>query len=225
MLQFVDELEPIAQDWQSWAAERPAAPIWLAELHLSDESSRFGGVFVTEPRTVMGLRGWDDAREGIRAEIPWVLFDLEKIVRMALHQSGLAFEILTSPVCDPQSDFPSRRVATSAFHAGLVSYYRDIALPLVEGTSTEFWRWRSLLTGWLLSTSGLVSHRLPELITRTNDDSLRGLVDDGSPTVPSATTARHYIDEMVASAHSLGSGPADYDWLDEFVFTRRMELA
>lgn len=205
MVEFADELSPLGGDYEAWAAAHRKAPIWLAEVELA-ATSRLVGVFVTPATEVLGLRAWDDADEGADPA-PWVLFDVEKLIRMALHQSGLAFEALTSATS--WGSFPAREIAQASVTSGILQYYRDVTTPLADG-KTEQWRWRTLLTGALL-TRGIVSQSLPwlcdelQVASRFNQAdfaTLRALLDGPSP---------------------LPGRPTDYDFVNDLIVRLRLE--
>jgi hypothetical protein len=207
MLSFLDSEVQLGADEVAWAHEH--SPVWIAAR--SDESRRFGGVFVTPARRAMGLRGWEDAHEGTTdTGDPWVLFDLEKLIRMALRQSGLAFEFLTSSVTWSPDSFPARKLAESAITRDVAQYYADVARPLLDSDTPDRWRWRSLLTGWALATRGEVSHDLSTLQRLAEVDE------------PSSDDAGRLLEEMRAG-EALPKTPSDYDWLNEMLVDARME--
>lgn len=207
MLEFADEISALEPSWASWAAAHEPRPIWLAALDLAD-GPRICGCFVTPARVALGLRAWDDADEGV-SPAPYALFDIEKLVRMALHQSGLAFEALTSPRTWGELD--SRRIASAAVTADILAYYRDVTEPLEAGNSDP-WRWRTLLTGVLLATEGVISQDLPTLCARL-----------GAARAPSPEAARP-LRERLTSAH-LPARPADYDFLNDLVTSARLDAS
>lgn len=57
-----------------------------------------GGIVLHPARTVLALPGWEDAFEAVVDEQLVVCFDAEKLLRMLLHASQLAIDILASPV-------------------------------------------------------------------------------------------------------------------------------
>jgi hypothetical protein len=200
-LQFVDETGNLDASWVNFASTHDASPMWLAEVN-----GRYVGCFAIDVRTLAGLRPWDDALEG-DSPGPWVLFEVEKLVRMALHQSGLAFEALASAHC--WGDFLAREVANAAATQGLLAYYRDIARPLIEG-NTESWRWRALLTGVAIAREGIVSLSLPRLSQLL-----------GAPLEPDVSCVDELLASLADSQH-LPDRPANYDLLNDVVVDCRM---
>lgn len=57
---------------------------------------RVAGVWTEPTASVLSLRTFDDAREGIIMGSPFVHFEMEKVLRMALRQDVFAFEIFAS---------------------------------------------------------------------------------------------------------------------------------
>lgn len=210
MLSFLDpEVELAGEDLDA-VREHECRPIWIARHELA-ERPRLGGVFVTPARRALGLRGWEDAYEGLAGENPWVIFDLEKLIRMALRQSGLAFELLTSAATWSRAEFGARAIARAAVTRDLIEHYHDVARPLLDDEAeASRWRWRSLLSGWALATRGEVSRNVATLT------ELAGTAEQ-TPAV-----AARLIDEMLAG-DALPRRPADYDWLEESLVNARME--
>lgn len=206
MLDFVDPPAALDPAWEGFARGRPEAPRWLSRVDLDDEHGRVVGCYVTDAATALGLRPWDDAAEGRQGQAAWVLFDVEKLVRMALHQSGLAFEALCSAAT--WGDFPARAIADAAVTVNVLDYYRDVTAPLLHGRA-ERWRYRTLLTGVLLAEQGIVSHDLSTLAGRL---ALEPGVD------LSAAPALH---ERLRSS-SLPTRPSGYDFLNDFVVQARL---
>lgn len=122
--------------WGTWAADhRPPASFLSVysgrAVHGFDSRLRLGGVVVQPAEVVLGIRAWDDAFEGVfeldEEPVPYALFEVEKIVRMMLHQSGLAFEILASPAMLHDEEFPARRIVDAAVTRGILHHYRNVA--------------------------------------------------------------------------------------------------
>ena len=209
MIDYADEIAEVGAPWSTWAATQFQQPIWLARIDASDEAERIVGCFVIDARTALGLRPWDDADEGIEPA-PWALFDIEKLVRMALHQSGLAFEALTAP--QTWGEFPARRVADAAVTQGVLRYYYDVTASLLDG-NTQRWRWRTLLTGALLAREGVMSQSLTTLCDRL-----------AVPAQPDASLATELRAELEHGA-LLPSRPSDYHFLNELVVSARLSAS
>lgn len=225
MLTFLDPVEPLDVDWSRWSELARAQPRWVAqisgpEVNGHDAPRRFGAVFVAPARVVCGLRAWDDAVEGVDSSGPWVAYEAEKIVRMMLHQSGLAFEILASSRVSTE-DFPARRIAEAAVTRQIVGYYRDIARSMVADAAraAELWRWRSALTGLALAHHGVVSTRLETLLEVLSDSALKPLGEGEPPVRQSAAKLIEALDDF---GTILPEQPADYEWLDEWVAAERL---
>lgn len=153
----------------SWRGLPAPAPAWL------------GGVIVQPAKTVLGLRGFEDAFEASMGwgdmQVPVVAFDLEKIIRMALAQSGLALEILGSAalwLSEPQGWEP-QSLARACFHRQVLRHYDDVsrqALRLLEqpqlASQDEPYVWAGLadlLTGATLAREGAFGLSVPALLS------------------------------------------------------------
>jgi hypothetical protein len=244
---FDEGLEP-------WLASRGVSPvhlsIWSGDVLQGYQSqTKIGGVVVHPAETILGIRAWEDAYEGIlsadggQSSAPWVLFDVEKIVRMMLRQSGLAFEILASPIVAPaeqlEASFPAHRVVEAAIHDDILLYYRDCADSIrwsVEGLESGEYR-RQIVDAVRHALTGLA------LIDGRVEFDLRALLEDAEPDIREAVHAlladdtvspdlhellRHrlasWCERLEAPGRSvLGHKPDDYDWLDELVARQRLQ--
>ncbi len=213
MLTFLDEPQRLMLDWPP--AGLDVEPRWLAWLE-GPQGPRVGGAYSETARSVCGLRVWDDAREGVVDQIPWVLFEVEKLVRMLLHRSGLAFEILAAGRAT-HADFDGREVLRCGVTRGVLAHFRDVATPLLE-TNVDHagWRWRNLLTGAALANEGIVSFDEAALRDATAKTHRLG---EGEP--PNGAAVRRLLDTL-DQGDALPESPADYAWLDEFVAAQRM---
>lgn len=221
-MRFLDPVEPLDAEWTP-SPRLDRRPLFLAEVMSPAVNGhsvrrRFGGVYSETARTVCGLRSWDDTREDVIDGEPWALFEVEKLVRMLLRQSGLAFELLASSRT-AGGTFPAREIVRAAVTREIVAYYQDVARPLVEATpaTDELWRWRSLLTGLLLTRTGDVSLHLDTLLDATG--APRGAAGE----VPASDVVADAFAELDVRGAALPATPSDYAWLDEVVATLRME--
>jgi predicted nucleotidyltransferase len=259
-----------SRDWAAWAGRQSPPARFLSawsglEVHGFDSPTRLGGVAVQPAEVVLGLRAWNDAEEGVIAEnaensspensaappVPFVIFDVEKIVRMLLHQSGLAFEILASPVvlhADSLTgaQFPARRLIEAAISADILHHYRDVAIGgmarLVETKgqgariSDALGAVRNALCGVALSR-GEVEFRLPTLLENYALPGLGAVLDEVADEDVEGALAPEFVAELdglmsklIASIQpdrcALPAGPSDYDWLNDFVVdARRREIS
>ncbi len=245
---------------QSSLVENYPAAIHLPIIHIAQFGGmavhgfagveRVGGVFVQPAHSVLGLRAWDDALEGVLpGGAPWVLFEAEKIVRMMLRQSGLALEILASPVGgDWGVDFDARVLVCGAITREIVLYYRDVTrvgvsrlLALVESGRIDDpcledgrgWLqdlFRHLLTGCVLGQQGHVCLHLEHLLdlpvaegVREPLDSLVGGRGDGLAIRElgvQAVRLQGFLE--VEQACALPERPSDYDGLNDWLVTQRL---
>lgn len=260
-LDFVEPVGDLGALWPSeaglddWLDSRGVPPVfsslWSGQpLHGYETPAKLGGVVVHDARCVLGIRAWDDAYEGVLSAadsdktVPWVLFDVEKIVRMMLRQSGLAFEILASPVraTDGQlggRSFPARRVIEAAIHQDILFYYRDLADSVdwsVEGLASREYRLqivdavRNALTGLQL-IDGRVVFELSALLDEVEADvaeAVRALAEDDTIDDEQHELIRDRLATWcqrleTPGVSALGEQPDDYDWLDELVVEQRLE--
>ena len=251
----LDALWPSEAGLDDWLASRGLPPVYASlwsgpQIHGYDTPSKLGGVVVHDAQTVPRIRAWDDAFEGILsrsdtdATVPWVLFDVEKIVRMMLRQSGMALEILASPV--RASDvtlgdwsFPARRIIEAAIHQDILFYYRDCADSVnwnADGLSSREYRLqvvdavRHALTGLELM-DGRVVFGLTALLSDVEADvaeAVRALAEDDTIDEEKHALIRDRLATWCQRLETpgpspLGEQPDDYDWLDELVVEQRLE--
>lgn len=228
--------------WGTWAADhRPPASFLSVcsgrAVHGFDSRLRLGGVVVQPAEVVLGIRAWDDAFEGVlefdEEPVPYALFEVEKIVRMMLHQSGLAFEILASPAVLHDEDFPARRIVDAAVTRGILHHYRDVAsgwmarLVETKGEGAEpadvLDVVRNALTGRAL-VDGRAAFDVWALADEFQLTALLQDVEEGvEPALIDEVSAK--VDELLEAVRpedaSLPERPNDYDWLNDFVVSSR----
>lgn len=261
------EVQTGIQDWAGWGRAQPVAASFLSAwsgpgVHEIPTPWRLGGVMVHPAKTILGIRAWNDAHEGLLSAapeagalfendapmpapgVPFVLFDLEKIVRMMLHQSGLAFEILASPMVllseSSAAAFPARDIIQAAITAEILEYYWDIARgslwQMLEaggqgvGMDDVNNAIRHALTGVLLSR-GEVEFRLPTLLARCQVSCIAALAADLDS---QAARDPGYLKELYAAVDDLIEKtraedcvlpvqPLDYDALNDLVVSLRQQ--
>lgn len=137
-----DRLSPRSGDWEEWVGTLERRPQYLCLWSGPEVSGyegaphRIGGFFVEPLESVVGLRPFADSIEGtvdldgVEGPVPYVLFEIEKLVRMVLHRSGFAFELLASPCWIEAADEEEPcRAARSLLERGLASgvlaHYRE----------------------------------------------------------------------------------------------------
>lgn len=167
-----DRLRPSGGEWPEWFSGLPRQPefavVWSGPSVNGHSGApvRVGGYFVEPPESVIGLRPFDDAIEGtvelesLERPVPYVFFEFEKILRMMLHQSGLAFEILSSPhwLYGADEENPcseARAIVECAATGDLLAHYREVTDGSLDDLRSErdlsvgeiLRMFRSLLTG------------------------------------------------------------------------------
>lgn len=246
-----------AEGWAAWlkARERPIRHFCAYDgpaVCRKDARMRLGGVFVAPADEVLGIRLWNDACEGVlepegverttgtTESIPWVAYDLEKILRMMLHQSGLALEILASPVVLRQSEMDLRGIVEAAMTRGIVDHYLDVARGIVERASavrderegqTEVWRdaIHQALVGLALC-EGRVSFSLSTLLEWRDEEGLAAALEGGEAGGSGdcddlRARATGLIDELEASERAgLPESPRGYDALNDYLVQTRLKV-
>jgi len=228
-------LTPRGGSWEGWFGgleRRPAfVGVWSGpEVEGYDAAQyRIGGWFVEPIESVVGLRPYDDALEGtLRVEefdrpIPYSIFEVEKVVRMMLHQSTLAFELLSTPLWIAAEDEErpcraSRSIVRRASSADLIEGYRREGADRVEERAEgEELRGevRRLATAVALGR-GRVSLDLGRL-----DD----LLDLGHPRSELRRRARSLLGRLEEVAGALPESPPEYDALNSWLVERRLDRA
>lgn len=248
-----------------WAEEQRPPAYFLSQYAGSEVNGfkrprKLGGVMIHPARTVLGLRAWDDAHESVLSahppkidedahpQTPYVLFDLEKIIRMMLHQSGLALEILASPIrlkiAQPEAlQIPAYGIINAALTRDILDYYWSIARNTIFNSTNSARSARAdellnaarhALTGWMLS-QGVVEFSLPRLLKNCEFGQLIELIQEcldisgAKNALVSADRARAlsvHIERLIESVDpakcALAENPAGYDWLNDLVVERRL---
>lgn len=221
---------------------RGVETVWLAEIDGSkvtgpEADSRFGGVFVAPRETVLGIRLWRDVHEAVESDeagsVSWGIYEIEKIVRMMLHQSPLAFEILASPafVGDFRSEaFQPRRVVEAAVTSDILKAYAQEAQGLFESaearssSAVAVRGLRQALVGAVLAT-GAVLTRLDVLLEWYASDELSNAVE-ARETSSILRYGRSILEDLRSeTSPKLPESPSDYDGLDALVVEKRMAVS
>lgn len=194
---------------------------------------RLGGVVVQPAEVVLGLRGWEDAFEGILPEsrTPYVFFELEKIIRIMLRQSPMALEILAAPTASASlaHGFDPRQLARLLTTSDILTSYLD--LPVARDLSML----RPLLTAALLASNLTFSLSLTTLLTHleeVTEDPLWRTLAKKSPDVDAITRAdagaRALVRAAIAapsSANSLPPKPIGYDDANALLIRWRLQVS
>lgn len=147
--------EPADTSWSTWVEQLDRRPVLLTcwsgpEVHGFESPVRVGGVFVEPLESVVSLRSFSDSLEGtlrlsgVDRPVPYTFYDLEKVARMLLHDSGTALEILATPAAiDWKSNRLElgRRIVRQGASSGLLHHYAEASWPTVralrEGRSLD----------------------------------------------------------------------------------------
>ena len=184
----------------------------------------------------MGLRGWEDAFEGVLSDgAPFAIFEVEKIARMALRQDGLAFEVLAAPARLHSTDFAPRALATWAMTRGVLAHYRDVTAPWLGALSrlpADAVRLgaRELLTGVALARDAAFGVELDTLLAHLDASGFGGLLE-ALEARPEDVEVRAELEAAARALHAeldpSAPGPLpervpDYDALHHAVYRWRM---
>lgn len=249
-IEFVDRT-PVGTSWSEWVADLDRRPVSLTfwsgpEVHGFASRLRLGGVFVEPVESVVSLRSFSDSLEGtVRIEgvdepVPYTLYDLEKVARMLLHDSGTALEILGAPAgvdWTPNRVAFGRRVVRRGATAGLATHYLEVARPTVEalvagepvGRLELLEGSRRLLTGVGL-LDGRVEFDLSRLLDEYADDGLEEVLGGAEAPAPDSGAYAAVADRLgelrvrleEAEGGVLSDEALDYDGLDEMIVEERL---
>ncbi|TXD38102.1 hypothetical protein FRC98_04180 [Lujinxingia vulgaris] len=237
----------------SYALRRPADPIpepallaWVEGPGAEGFESawRLAGVTILPASTLLGLRAFEDAYEDhLPGAAPdgrdcmRVIFDVEKILRMALHQSVLALELLASPT-PLQLQAPFDRIAPvelaqAALTSGVLRAYRG-ALPATLDAIDAGQRvaalsgLRRLYTAGLLHREAMMGTDLGALLKSCAPSPIAPIVEGWSDAALSPDEARalkaeaRRLDALLDSPGALPERPQNYDLLHETLVAWRL---
>lgn len=195
--------------------------------------ARFGGIVVQPAEVVLGLRGWEDAFEGILAgsNTPYVFFELEKIIRMMLRQSPMALEILAAPTANEsrREGFDPRDLIRWLTTSRILDSYLDFP------AATDLATLRPLLTAALLAKQQQLSLSLTTLLEQLSEVSGEPLWRQLAEKSPDAdviaradAAARGMVRagiEAGAGANSLPASPIGYDEANALLVRWRLRVS
>jgi hypothetical protein len=228
--------------WLVTLSAPPAPHGWLGlmsgpAVHGFASPWQLGGVVVQPAALVLGLKPWEDAFEGVipaAPPVPWVRFDLEKLIRMALHQSGLALELLGGAPLEPGPIDP-HAIAAGAITRQQLSYWRDTTRHEVATPPAAALEWlglvRRVLTGYALAQDARYVAWLPELLASHAPASLAALVAPVLAGEALEEAARGASAPLLASLWdrldpeapcALPERPSDYDGLERMLVAARL---
>ncbi len=247
-----EHLRPASGDWERWfdaLDRRPQyAAIWSGPSVHGHEGApvRLGGYFREPTESVVGLRAFDDALEGtlrlegIEEPVPYVFFEIEKVVRMLLHSSTLAFEILASParlLPDEHAEdaAAARDLVAWSIAEGLLGGYRES----VDGGVDDLRQGREVSVGGALrllrrlATGAALADGRATLDVRRLSESPEGdLVEEflaSDPVEPLGSRRARLLElaeRLVASIEreegALPSDPEEYEALNAWLIEQRL---
>lgn len=219
-------LNDVGVSWPHWARENhPVDRIVMisgTEVHGWRTPRQIAGISTAPATQVLGLHAWDDAREGLAIGTPWVIFDIEKLVRMLLRQSPLAFRVFASHLCAVDIAPIDREFILNA--AVTQQLVRNIGLEAKNTITTTHRRddvlgiLAELAAGWALARGHVDLHAAAVLGTHPewNDLNLESDADVRRAILSLA-------DELLNVGAALPELPADYDGLSTWLVNRRLQ--
>lgn len=209
-----------------------------------DSAWRLAGVTILPASTLLGLRAFEDAYEDhLPGAAPdgrdcmRVLFDLEKILRMALHQSVLALELLASPaplqLRAPFDTLAPIELAQAAITSGIVSVYRGVLPATLDAIDAgervaSLSGLRRLYTASLLHAEAVMGTELAALLKSCAPSPIAPIVEGWSdaPLRPDEARAlkdeARRLDALLDVPGALPERPQNYDLLHETLVAWRL---
>ena len=115
-----DEVTPPPHDFASLLC-------WRVDAEARSPLRALFGVAVHAPETLLGLRPWHDTRQGrLKQGTPWTIFELEKLLRMLLHQSPLAVEIIARA----DGPLPAEELLSAGLTSSIALAYGELVAPV-----------------------------------------------------------------------------------------------
>ncbi len=219
-------LNDVGVSWPHWARDNsPVDRIVMisgTEVHGWRTPRQIAGIATAPAPQVLGLHAWDDAREGLAIGTPWVIFDIEKLIRMLLRQSPLAYRVLASHLCAVDIAPIDREFILNA--AVTQQLVRNIGLEAKNTIATTHRRddvlgiLAELAAGWALARGHVDLHAAAVLGTHPewNDLDLESDAD-------LRRAILSLSDELLSLEAPLPERPADYDGLSTWLVNRRLQ--
>jgi hypothetical protein len=250
-----EEVRPAGTDWAGWFEDLPRQPMYAALWSGPQVNGhrgakvRVGGFFREPTRSVVGLHPFDDAMEGqLHLEggggpVPYAFFEIEKIIRMMLHRSHLAFEILASPArlrppAGRGDGSAARDLVRWSIAADLADVYRDTLRGTVDDLRAErevsvreaLRLVRRTMTGVALGEGRAVFD-----VQKVDRTSRGGVVTDLLDREPSeeigplrddvVNFVEESFPELDASTSRLPSDPDAYETLNQWLVDQRLSTS
>ena len=210
-------LDPLASSF-ALAPRFETEPAWLVQR----PGGLFGGVFVAPAASVLGLKAWEDAYEGLYRERPWVIFELEKILRMMFAGSSLALEILGSAqLLVAQDPHYGRRLVEWSLTPKSLDHAWTLASRRLAGAPDQAQALCQMLTGALLAKERALSFELPTLIDRLFPGKQSELAEPSPTLLDEVCTAT--IGWIESARTRWSPRPANYDDAHEFLVASRLK--
>ncbi len=250
------QIRPAGQDWTAWFEDLPRQPIYAAiwsgprvNGHRGAKV-RIGGYFREPTPSVVGLRAFDDALEGqlelegAEGPVPYSFFEIEKIIRMMLHRSHLAYEILASPArLSPPAGQGGECAARDLVRWSIAADVADVYRETLQGTVDDLRAGREvsirealrlvrrMMTGLALGERRAtfdvqrMEHRPPgggvgtDLLSRPPSESIGPLRSEIIEFVD------EHLSKLDASNSSLPSDPENYETLNKWLVDQRLSTS
>ncbi|RVU42606.1 hypothetical protein EA187_15575 [Lujinxingia sediminis] len=205
---------------------------------------RLAGITILPASTLLGLRAFEDAYEDqLPGEAPdgsdcmRVIFDLEKLLRMALHQSVLALELLASPaplqLHAPFNELAPVELAQAAITSGVIRAYRGVLPSTLDAIDAgermaALSGLRRLYTASLLHRDAVMGTDLGAQLLSCAPSPIAPIVEGWSdgPLRPAQARAlkdeARRLDALLDLPGALPERPHDYDLLHETLVAWRL---
>lgn len=202
-----------------------------------EQKPAFAGIVIHPAKTVLALPGWEDAFEFVDDGALHTLFDLEKLIRMLLHGSHLAMQVLGSACGSVTLEEARSILEWTVNHRHLrpaidsaATLEADLAEKFSAGEAID--HFRRYLQGRRLA-EGEWSMTLPNLVAELDDAFASELCDIATDrTKVAETVSPRTLDKMRAHvtthpidprAPALAATPSNYEALSRFLVDKRME--
>lgn len=187
--------------------------------------AQLGGIWIEPTASVLGLRAFNDADEGI--DPLHVYYELEKVLRMLLRQSPLALRVFASPLLVAPSEWDQEfieDILRRAVGQQMVTAMLDLSADAdnrSQRSNAMPAAWASDSLRWALAAKslmgGVVGFNL-ELLARHHELEIAELEPDARLEV-----ARSVREEVDSSENVLSPGPSDYSGLSDWLVDVRKQ--
>lgn len=196
-------------------AEVPALKLRVVQAGL-DAEGRMAGIFVERAETVLGLKAWEDAHEGTTTGAKaFVFFEAEKVIRMLLRQSTLAFETLATRRLIHGDPDLALRLLEAGLTNQIIPHYRDIVGHKLKNWSSLTQLQRQVAARQLYTARALHQHG----VIAFEEESFSQLFEDFS--LEKSTLESIHL-QLESPSKLLPVEPSGYDTLHQILIALRL---